>query len=152
MCEKASCHKQLYRTTVKKVEEERMLLKHPGVVRLQKANAAKNDCVREDYEERTLLRVAVCKRTVKRESCLRLGNCVWDGGEERVLPKYGRVRESCAERDLPGATLCRRTAEQRAGEGRTLPKAAVCEKAAKCESCQKRPCARRLLKDKSSDK
>ena len=99
---------------------------------------------------------------MERESCLRLGDCVWDGGEERVLPKCDSVRESCAERGLPGETVCRRTAEQRAGEEWTLPKAALCgktvkrqvllkatmcEKAAKSESCQKRPCARRLQKD-----
>ena len=81
-----------------------MLLKHAGAGRLQKANAAKSDCVREDCEERTLPRVTVCKRTVEREICL--GDRVWDGGEERVLPKSDRVRESCAERELTGATVC----------------------------------------------
>ena len=59
--------------------------------------------MREDCEEQTLPRATVCKRAVKSESCL--GGHVQDGDEERVLPKSDRVRESCAERELPRVTV-----------------------------------------------
>ena len=68
-----------------------------------KRECCQNDRVREDCEEQTLLRAIVCKRTVKSESCL--GGRVRDGDEERVLPKSDRVRESCAERELPRVTV-----------------------------------------------
>ena len=59
--------------------------------------------MREDCEEQTLPRATVCKRAVKSESCL--GGHVQDGDEEQVLPKSDRVRESCAERELPRVTV-----------------------------------------------
>ena len=59
--------------------------------------------MREDCEEQTLPRATVCKRAVKSESCL--GGHVQDGDEERVLPKSDRVRESCAEQELPRVTV-----------------------------------------------
>ena len=125
-----------------------MLLKHRCAGRLQKANAAKSDRVREDCEKRTLPRATVCKGTVESESCL--GDCVRDGGEERVVPKSDLVREGCVERELSRAAVCGRTAERReertlpkatlwekTAKRQVLPKATMCEKAAKSESFQK---------------
>ena len=89
VCEKAAkarAHTGHYvQDDCKKAGRERMLLKHgPCEGRRQKLNTAKSDHVQDDCEERTLLRVTVCKRTdwatmygtvVKSECCRRAIVC-----------------------------------------------------------------------------